>query len=98
MRGIVVEDHMDFPVLRLIGQHAIQEATKVLPLLEFGELRVNLAGADFEGGEQIQRPVTLVSAPQPAHYFTAVGLHITGGRSITWMLGFSSTLSITALN
>ena len=40
MRGIVVEDDMDFPVLRWIGQHAVQEATKVLPLLEFGELRV----------------------------------------------------------
>src|SRR5258708_28852838 len=79
MRGIVVEDDVDLPVLRLIGQHAVQETAKVLPLFEFGELRVNLAGADFEGGEQIQRPVTFVSALQPADYFTAVGLHITGG-------------------
>lgn len=78
MRGVVIEDHMDFPVLRLISQHAIQEAAKVLPLLGFGELRVNLASINFEGGEQIQRPMTLVSALQGAHYFAAVGLHITG--------------------
>ena len=62
MRRIVVEDHVYFPVLRLIGQHAFQKAKKVLPLLVFGELRVNLASIDFEGGEQIQRPVTLVSS------------------------------------
>src|ERR1700730_6286468 len=79
MRRIVVEDDMDLPVLRLISQHVIQEATKVLPLLVLGELGVNLAGVDFKGGEQIQRSVTLVSTLQRAHYFTAVGLHITGG-------------------
>jgi hypothetical protein len=70
---------VDFSVLRLIRQHAIQETTKILPLLIFGELRLNLTGVDGKGGEQIQRPVTLICALQPAHYFTAVGLHITGG-------------------
>jgi hypothetical protein len=59
-------------------QYVVQEAAKILPLLILRKLRLNLAGADFEGGEQIQRPVTFVSAFQPAHYFTAVGLHITG--------------------
>ena len=31
--GIVIQDDVDLPVLRLIGQHAIQEAAEVLPLL-----------------------------------------------------------------
>src|SRR6266568_5287095 len=79
MRRVVVEDDVEFPVLRMIRQHAIQEGTKVLPLLEFGELRVNLASLDFESGKQIQRAVTLVSALQRAHDFAAVGLHIAGG-------------------
>jgi hypothetical protein len=43
---------MDVPVLRLIGQHALQEAKKVLPLLVLGEFRVNLASIDFEGVSQ----------------------------------------------
>ena len=57
--GIVIEDDMNLPVLRLVGQHGIEKATKVLPLLVFGELRVNLSGVDFKSGEQIQRSVTL---------------------------------------
>src|SRR5258706_14565360 len=56
-----------------------RKAAKVLPLFGFRKLRFNLAGADFESGKQIQRPMTLVSALQPPHYFTAVGLHITRG-------------------
>src|ERR1039457_4559911 len=32
VRGVVVKDDMDLFVLRLIGQHAIQEAAKILPL------------------------------------------------------------------
>jgi hypothetical protein len=62
MREIVVENHMNFPVLRLIGQHAVQEAAKVLPLLILSKLCLDLASADFERGEQIQRPLTLVCA------------------------------------
>jgi len=46
----------------LVGQHVIQKAAEVLPLLILRKLRLNLAGAHFEGGKQIQRPVTLVSA------------------------------------
>ena len=54
--GVIIKDDVDLRVLRLIGQHAIQEATKVFPLLKLRELRLNLASADFEGGKQIQRP------------------------------------------
>jgi hypothetical protein len=60
MGGIVVEDDVDFFVLRLVCEHTIKEALKVFPLLVVGKLRVNLAGADFQGGEQIQRSVTLI--------------------------------------
>jgi hypothetical protein len=56
MGGIVVEDDVDFFVLRLLGEHTVEEALKVFPLLVVGKLRVNLAGADFQGGEQIQCP------------------------------------------
>ena len=78
MSGIVIEDDMDVPVLRLIGQHAMEKAAKVFPPLVFGEFRVNLARVDFQGGEQIQSAVAFVGALQPAHHFTAVGLHLTG--------------------
>ena len=60
MGGIVVEDDVDFFVLRLLCKHTIKEALKIFPLLVVGKLRVNLAGADFQGGEQIQCPVTLI--------------------------------------
>ena len=70
---------MDLPVPRLICQHTLQEVSKVLPLLELGELRVNLTGLDFQSGKQIQRAVTLVSALHRTHYFAAIGFHIAGG-------------------
>jgi hypothetical protein len=57
---------------------ARQEVSKVLPLFEPGELRVNLTGLDFQSGKQIQRAVSLVSALQRAHYFAAIGFHIPG--------------------
>jgi hypothetical protein len=57
--GIVVEDDVDFFVLQLLCKHAFQEAPKVFPLLIVGKIRVNLAGANFQGGEQLQCPVTL---------------------------------------
>ena len=43
VRGVIIEDDVDFRALRLIGQHAIQEAAKILPLLKLCELRLNLA-------------------------------------------------------
>ena len=39
--GVVIQDDVDLCVLRLIGQHAVQEAAKILPLLELRELRLN---------------------------------------------------------
>jgi hypothetical protein len=51
VRGVVIQDDMDLRVLRLIGQHAIQEAAKILPPLKLRELRLDVAGADFEGGK-----------------------------------------------
>jgi hypothetical protein len=47
MGGIVVEDDVDFSVLRLVCKHTIEEALKVFPLLKVGKLRVNPAGTDF---------------------------------------------------
>ena len=42
VRGVVIQDDVDLRVLRLIGQHAIQEAAKILPLFKLRELRLNL--------------------------------------------------------
>lgn len=76
VRRVVVKNDMDLLVLRLVGQHVIQEAAKILPLLILRKLRLPLARADLESGKQIQRSVTLVGALQPANYFAAVGLHV----------------------
>jgi hypothetical protein len=50
--GIAIEGYMVIPV-RLISQYAVQKPLESLPLFIFGELRVNLAGIHFLGGEQI---------------------------------------------
>ena len=34
VRGVIIQDDVDLAVPRLVGQHAIQKATKVLPLLK----------------------------------------------------------------
>jgi hypothetical protein len=47
VRGVVIQDDVDLRVLRLIGQHAVREAAKILPLFKLRELRLNLTSADF---------------------------------------------------
>jgi hypothetical protein len=49
--GIVVEDDVNFFVLRLIGEHFVKETAKILPLLVLRKLGVHLAGADFQGSK-----------------------------------------------
>jgi len=56
MGRVVVEDDVDFPVPRLICQHAIQEVSKVLPLLELGELRVNLTVSTSRAANRFSVP------------------------------------------
>ena len=58
----MVDNDVDFPIRRLIGQHALQKTAKLLPLLGCGELAGDLARADCKGGKKMPRPMTLVSA------------------------------------
>src|ERR1700728_1281099 len=54
VRGVVIKHNMDLFVRGLIGQHAIEETAKILPLLILRKFRLHLASADFKGGKQIQ--------------------------------------------
>src|SRR5260370_33451723 len=79
VRRVVIKDDVDLLILRLVGQYVVKEAAKIPPLLILRKLRLNLTSAHFEAGGQIQRPLKLVSALQPTHYFAALGLTITPG-------------------
>jgi hypothetical protein len=48
VRGVVIEDEVDLCVLRLIGQHAVEEAAKILPLFVLRKSSLHLASADLQ--------------------------------------------------
>src|SRR5580704_3087714 len=43
--GVVIQDHVNFFVWRLLRNHSFKEALKVCPLLEFGDFCLHVAGA-----------------------------------------------------
>ncbi len=54
----------------------IHEVQKLQSALLPGDLRVDRSGSDFQGGKQIQRPMALVGALEPADDCAIVGLHV----------------------
>jgi len=50
--AVIVQDHVNLLVCRLLCHHALQKVLELCPLLEVGDRGRNLAGSDFQGGEQ----------------------------------------------
>lgn len=78
VNAVIVQDHMNVFALRHLRHQMIHEVQKLQAALVLSDLRVDRTGRDFQGGKQIQRPVTFVGALEPADDFAIVGLHVPG--------------------
>ena len=65
VNAVIVQDHVNVFALGHVRHQMIHEVQKLQSALVPGDLRVDRPGSDFQGGKQIQRPVTLVVRLNP---------------------------------
>jgi hypothetical protein len=77
--GEVVEDDMDFPIARLLGDQVGHEGLEIDAFLGLRDLSPNDAAGHFERGEKVDRAVPFVGAFQTVNNLAAAGQDISAG-------------------